>query len=488
MNDLTLTRAQALRRTASAGLGFLAAGRLAPGLLEQSAAAATEPAAVHAYTSRPDLRPPIVSVLHHERGATADGLFFMAPLSGPGSRGAMLMDDTGEIVYFHPTKPIVALNFRTATYRGKPVLTWWEGRTEHGLGDGSHVILDQNYRLVQRLHTGNGHHADLHEFLLTERGTALVTAWEHAEADLRPFGGPSNGVVVNGIVQELELPSGRVLFEWKSLDHVSLAESYAGVGDQFDFFHINSIERLVDGDYLVSARNTWCIYKIDGRSGEVVWRLGGKRNDFAMGPGTVFAWQHDARLHPGNLLSLFDDGGGPTVQPQSKGLVLALDVKRKRALLHRRYTHFPTVHAQALGSMQRQPNGNVLVGWGTAPYFSEYTDGGRVVFDARLPRGGQNYRTLRFPWRGEPHFRPAVTATRHAAGHLLHVSWNGATEVAQWRVESGASPAKLLTQRTVPKTHFETRIAVPRDARAARVTALDKDGSPLRRSKTIRLE
>jgi len=484
MHEATWTREHFLRRAAAAGLGLTAAGRLG---LDLGAAPAAAASGVHAYTARPDLKPPIVSVLHHEQGETADGLIFMAPLSGPGDRGVMLVDESGNVVYFHPTKPVVALNFRAAGYRGNPVLTWWEGKTQHGLGDGTHVILDQTYRVVRRVPTANGHAADLHEFLITDRNTALVTAWAPAEADLRRFGGRKNGVVVNGMFQELELPSGRVLFEWKSMDHIAIGESHAKVGPQFDYFHINSIERLADGHYLVSARNTWGIYKIDGETGKVIWRLGGKRSDFAMGPGTVFAWQHDARLHPGNLLSLFDDGGAPRVQPQSKALVLSLDVKRMRATLHRRYVHHPPAEAHALGSTQVLPNGNVLVGWGTSPFFSEYTGDGKLVYDATLPKGGQNYRTLRFPWVGKPYFPPTVHVTPHAGGSLLHASWNGATEVTHWQLETGASPTKLAVDQKIPRPRFETEISVPAGVGYARVTPLDAGGAPLYRSAALKL-
>jgi hypothetical protein len=479
------TRAQLLRRATAAGIGLATVGGLR---LEQPAAAwaAAQPP-VHAFASRPDLRPPVLSVLHHDREATADGLLFLAPLSGPGARGPMLVDDAGHVVYFHGTRPVVALNFRAATYRGKPVLTWWEGKTEHGLGEGTHVILDSSYRVVRRLPAGNGHPSDLHEFLLTDRNTALVTAWEHVETDLRKLGGKRNGVVVGGIVQELELPSGRVLFEWRSLDHVGLGESHALVGPQFDYFHVNSIERDADGNYLVSARNTWAIYKLDGETGRVLWRLGGKKSDFAMGRGTVFAWQHDARSHPGNLISLFDDGGDPRVQPYSKALVLALDHTRRRATLHRRYVHHPPAVAHALGSTQILPNGNVLVGWGTSPYVSEYTDGGRLVFDATLPEGGQNYRALRFPWTGQPYFRPKAAVASHDGSRVLYASWNGATEVAQWQLESGPSASRLSGGQKVPRRGFETAIAIPAHAKAARAAALDGDGAVLGRSHVVEL-
>jgi hypothetical protein len=283
--------------------------------------------------------------------------------------------------------------------------------------------------------------------------------------------------VVGGIMQELALPSGRVLFEWRSLDHVTIAESHAPFTNRgaYDAFHINSVSLDHDGNYLVSARNTWAVYKIDRGSGEVMWRLGGKKSDFAMGPGTIFAWQHDARRH-GSAdyhLSLFDDGAMPAVQPQSKAMILSLDLKRMRATLHRKYTHHPRVLAWALGSCQVLANGNVLVGWGTSPYITEYAPGGKVLFDARLPRGGENYRALRLPWTGRPTKAPDVIVRRTAGRHHVFVSWNGATEVTHWRLTAPGH------ESSYPRAGFETEMVAPPDVHRVTVTPLDRHGRPL---------
>jgi hypothetical protein len=480
-----------VRRAAGSGAGaLLLGGGGASGRFVESALAAAAPTETHLFRSRPDLVPPILKTVHHDPRTSA-GCLFLAPLSGPGQRGSLLLDRDGEPLWFKPSKPVVALNFRAAVYRGKPVLTWWEGKTERGLGEGTHVILDQSYREVARIPAGGGRPSDLHEFLLTSRGTALVTSWERAPMNLSSIGGPSNGVVVGGIVQELELPSGRVLFEWRSLDHVGVEESHSGFNTKgaYDYFHINSIELDADGNFLISARNTWAIYKIDRGSGNIIWRLGGKKTDFAMGPGTAFAWQHDARHHGASdqLVSLFDDGAAPQVQPQSKALVLALDTKRMRATLHRKYTHAPPVLSHALGSTQILPNGNVLVGWGTAPWLSEYTAGGALVFDAHLPHGGQNYRVLKMPWHGRPTEPPAI-ATRRRGGHgFVYASWNGATEVHSWRLESGVSASSLPTVSATRRIGFETELLAPAGARYAAVVALDGRGRPLGRSRAMKI-
>lgn len=203
-----------------------------------------------------------------------------------------------------------------------------------------------------------------------------------------------------------------------------------------------------------------------------------------MGRGTVFAWQHDAREHAGgSLISVFDDGGQPRVQPQSKGLVLALDERRKRATLHHAYTHHPRMQAHALGSTQLFPNGNALIGWGTESYFTEYGPDGRPIFDAKLPKGGENYRTLRFPWVGRPWFPPRLV---EQAGRLF-VSWNGATEVASWQFRTGARSTSLTPAATVPRAGFETSLPVPSGAAYASAVALDSDGKVLGDSLPLRL-
>ena len=476
------TREQFVRRAAGAGAGLLFLDRLG-----DAGPALAAPDDVHHFFSRPDLRPPRMTVLH--AGATADGDLFVAPSSGPGQRGVLILDNTGDVVWFHSTTPNTAMNFRTGRYHGKPVLTWWEGKAEAGLGRGTHVILDDSYRVVARLPAGGGRQSDLHEFLITPQNTALVTSYEVRSADLSAVGGHAGGKAIGGVVQELALPSGRVLFEWRSLDHVRVDETHAVyTGHPLDYFHVNSIDLTADGNLLISARNTWGVYKVSRKTGEVLWRLGGKRSSFEMGKGTVFAWQHDARHHGNGLISIFDDGAFPQVEPQSRVLVIALDGVRGQARLVRKYTHHPRrIVSKFMGNAQVLGNGNVVVGWGSEPFVTEFTPDGKIVFDGKLPLGGQNYRAFRFPWVGNPVLPPALVAHRRRGRRTLYVSWNGATEIASWQLLVGGRPAGLGPERKVPKRGFETALEAPTGARYAAVAALDRHGKLLGRSKTIRI-
>ena len=490
-DDSRFTREELLRHSARVGGGLLAFGGIGRLLTDGAAFAAGAPTvpkgSVHHFLTRNDLRPPVVTVVHADR--TSDGYLFLAPSSGPGQRGALILDDRGEVVFFHPTTPKTAMNFRAARYHGKPVLTWWEGKATSGLGRGTHVIMDSSYREIARVPAGDGHQSDLHEFVITPHSTALVTSYEVRSADLSPVGGPSSGKVIGGIVQELALPSGRVLFEWHSLDHVAIEETHAGfAGHPLDYFHVNSIDLTEDGNLLVSARNTWGVYKISRRSGEVIWRLGGRKSDFAMGRGTGFAWQHDARHHGSNLVTVFDDGAAPQVQTQSRVLVIRLDAKDKRATLVKRYTHRPNrLVSQFMGNAQLLPNGNVVVGWGNEPYLTEFDEKGAIVFDAKLPRGGQNYRAFRFDWAGHPPIDPAIVAPRGRHGRQVFVSWNGATEVAAWRLLAGNAQHALRSVGAKAKRSFETALDVPAGFKFVGAVALDHRGHEIGRSRTIRV-
>jgi hypothetical protein len=428
-----------------------------------------------AFHSRPDLHAPSVTIVSKTSAATP-GYIFFAPKKKVEQRGPMIVDNDGHVVWFDPLTQ-GATDFRVQRYRGKPVLTWWQGRSVVGIGHGSYVIADDSYRRIATVRAGNGLTGDEHEFLLTPRGTALFTAYNPVPGDLSKVGGPKDGKVLDSILQEVDVASGRVLFEWHSVGHVALGESYwkyrkvKGKWPPYDYFHINSIEVEPNGNLLVSARNTHALYEIDHRSGKVLWRLGGKRSDFGMGPGTVFNWQHDARRLPNGDISVFDDGAFPKLEDHSRALILRADTATKKVTLVKAYVSPDKLLALHQGGMQVLPSGNVFVGWGSEPYFTEFAKDGKVVFDAHFGKNMDSYRAYRFAWTGHPRDKPALVVS----GGKAYVSWNGATQVASWRLVDGSG--KKLGEAT--KTNFETVLSAPKEATVLRAEALDASGHVL---------
>jgi hypothetical protein len=286
-------------------------------------------------------------------------------------------------------------------------------------------------------------------------------------------------------VQEVDIATGKVLFQWRCDEHIGFAESYAPVAPLWDPFHVNSINVASDGNLIVSCRNTWTVYKIERPSGKILWRLGGKKSDFTIGSGAHFEWQHDVTPQPGGRLTVFDNGAGvTTVEKQSRGLLLAVDEQARTVTLTRQFLHSsPRVLASALGSVQILPDGHVFMGWGEAPYASEYLADGTLIYDLKFSGSGtRSYRAFRSAWTGRPSGDPALAVQRSSHGMNLYVSWNGDTEVRQWRVLLGPASGSLSGDAVVPRKGFETTIKVPRQACYVAVAGLDADGQELGRS------
>jgi hypothetical protein len=437
------------------------------------------------WRTRPDLRIPALTVNRNEAGTSTDPIF-IAPYNAPNNAqaGAVIVDNRGEPIWENPLPAgTVTTNFRVQSYRSSPVLTWWEGSIELGHGVGEYVIADTSYATVRRVQAGHGLRGDLHEFVITPRDTALLTSYVVRKANLSSLGGAAAGTIQDAIFQEVDLTDGRVLFEWHSLDHIPLSESYAPVEANWDYFHINSVDLDADGDFLVSARSTHTIYKID-RSGAIVWRLGGKRSSFSMGPGSNFAWQHDARRQPDGTITVFDNGATPAVEKLSRGLVLGVDEHAMSAALLRQYTH-PKLLAGSQGSVQPLPNGNVFVGWGEVGRVSEFHRSGRLLFDAELGSHYECYRAFRLPWSGAPAEQPAIALAGAGPRRTVYASWNGATDVHAWQLLAGSQPEQLQAIATAPAVGFESSLRLPVATGQIAVRALDRVGSTLGQSRTL---
>jgi hypothetical protein len=447
---------------------------------------------VRSFRSRPDLSPPTVEVATQNRD-TAPGYIFVAPKKGAAQNGPMIVDDRGELVWFRPlqNQNEYAMDFKVQHYMGEPVLTWCESKVVAGHGLGEYVILDRTYHETKRVRAGNGYHGDHHEFLLTPHDTALLTIYNPVRWDLSSVGGPKDGVVLDGIVQEIDVESGEVHFEWHSLEHVGVEESYTRADkdqtEPLDYFHINSIDTDYDGNLIVSARKTCTVYKIERKGGEVMWRLGGKRSFFAMGWGTEFRYQHDARRQPDGTITLLNNGSVDLIDP-SCGLVLELDMDRLSTSLARKYAQPARRHVATMGNMQVLPGGNVFIGWGSEPGFSEFGSDGDLLFDASFPPLVESYRAFRFPWSGCPSEAPALVAELGPKGErvTLYASWNGATEVAAWRVLAGPSPAKLRpVGSSALREGFETAITVRTAEPYVGVEARDRSDRVLGTSRAV---
>jgi hypothetical protein len=290
--------------------------------------------------------------------------------------------------------------------------------------------------------------------------------------------------VTDTLYQEVDLRTGLVRREWHALDHISLGDSrassaYASREWPFDYFHLNSVDQQ-GSRTLLSARNTWALYYVDTRSGRVETRIGGRRSSVRQGSGTQTAYQHDAERRPDGSISIFDNGAVPRVHRQSRGMLVAVDGRRHSERLVAQFTHPRRLVSGSQGNMQVLGNGDVFIGWGSEPYFSEFGADGKLLFDAHMHGSYESYRAYRQPWTGAPATAPAV-ALGGAAGspRTVYVSWNGDTRTASWQLLGGASPTELVPLAQGPRTGFETTLTAPAPAAYLALQALDASGNVL---------
>jgi hypothetical protein len=235
------------------------------------------------------------------------------------------------------------------------------------------------------------------------------------------------------------------------------------------------VDKDAEGNYLISARDACAVHKINGTTGEIIWRLGGLRSDFELGPNVKFCFQHHARfVEQGDdeeIISLFDNSAHGTenhrgnevhTHPFSQGKVISVNTATWTANIVQAFQPPDGLLAKSQGSTQLLPNGNALVNWGSEGAMTEFRADGTPIFHAYmdsglLGEGVQNYRAFRYNWTGLPTEEPAIVAEKTHSGTEVFVSWNGDTETAVWRfyaVTDAFGSREFLGETT--RTGFET--------------------------------
>lgn len=473
-----------------------------------------------AFVSRPDLKPPEFDSTRgpawQDEYADSKDYIFLTPdfdTETPSS-AAMIIDVTGELVWMDPSKLHPSDNghfdLRPQQYQGETVLTYFKGPAAVGWGYGDIYLMNDTYHVFTTVTSGGSlppHETDFHDMVITDHDTMLVLAYVKRPVDLSELGGPANGWVHDGVIQEIDIDTAEVLFEWSALDHVPLTDAVLdfdekAAADQdddkpalgthenpFDYFHINSATLDDDGSILASARHTNAVYRIDRDTGELDWILGGVSSDFDLPDEAIFAWQHTAARDTDGTLTIFDNHARNADDDQSsRGLRLDLDEQAMTATMVTEYLPPDDRPAGSMANTQPLKNGNMFIGWGQQPYFSEYTRDGELIYDVchgdacheGTGGGGGSYRAYKGAWSGHPTTDPDVVVQQNDEGvEYVYVSWNGATEVAQWRLIAGPTEAEASEVTVVDKTGFETAIELADPAEYVAVEALDVNGDVL---------
>ncbi|KAK7402446.1 hypothetical protein QQX98_011807 [Neonectria punicea] len=487
------------------------------------------------FRSRPDLSPPRLNITIPATSDISPGFIFVTPYPGreapallPEQPAAYIFRSDGDLVWssLGYLSGFVA-NFQATRYQGKPVLQAFQGtiNIRHGRGHGTLQILDDHYRPVAQIQGLTNKIPSLHELRIVDEKTALVEIYDPVPYDLTPYGGSEEQKwIVDSILQEIDIDTGELIFEVHSLDIASPANSLApllpgaalNAPDAWDYFHLNSIDKDDDGNYLISSRHTSTIFKLSGRDGSIIWKLGGDQSTFQLSPELGFSHQHDARFlnrsADGTIetISLFDNSAWAfglenesqaTLHPHSRALIVQLNHVDNSTTVLQSYASPDHLSAASQGNAQVLANGHVFVNWGQEGAVTEFRADGTPIFNAFLDTGAsvQSYRGFRFEWTGRPREIPAIVALRDGAETGVYVSWNGDTEVALWRFYAKDGDAADATSvrkiGEAQRVSFETAVTISTQSlqdlgTSARIFAagFDKQGTVLARTREVAVQ
>lgn len=387
----------------------------------------------------------------------------------------VILDNEGEPVFY---KRMTALG-TVYDFKKQPDgrLTFYDN-TRKGF-----IILDESYQEVGSFFAGNGYTADVHDLQILPNGNALLMIYDPQPVDMSkivPNGNP-NATVVGLVIQELD-PSNNVVFEWRSWDHFEITDTSVALAvPRVDYVHGNAVELDHDGNLLLSSRNLCEVTKINRQTGEVIWRMGGKKNEFTFLNDDGFFFQHDIRRQANGNITLFDNRA-EQLPVFSRAIEYKIDEVQKTVELVWSHSNSPTTYSRVMGNAQRLPNGNTLIGWGSGyPTLTEVTPDGGFAFELALSKPYLTYRAFRFPWEGLPLWKPDLVVEASAMHKTLYFSWNGATNTSAYKVFAGNEPNALTEVGQVTKTGFETVYTVddPQDQYAYfQVVPVDTQGNP----------
>ncbi|MFT7611328.1 MAG: hypothetical protein ACI9J3_000271 [Parvicellaceae bacterium] len=290
------------------------------------------------------------------------------------------------------------------------------------------ALIDTNFTVQEEFTNVSSDYLDGHDFKRLSDGNFALLGVSDSLFDLSAYtfnGSPgSASTICRCNTVEIVDISNNLIWDWNSCNYLHPSEGYDHYGyniSSYDYAHINSVFEDDDGHLILSFRHMNSVVKISRTTGNVIWRLGGKLNDFTFTNDVGFTGQHNAERRPSGRISVFDNGQMSGPPEFSRGLEYVIDTSTWSATLVDDFQYSPTTFGSALGSNYRL-DGSKVINYGMLyrpePSFVVVDSLNQVQATAYFPDSVMNYRVQPF----HPGFefdRPTVTCLDSAGTTFL---------------------------------------------------------------------
>ena len=431
--------------------------------------------------SVPDDFPTITT---HERGATAPGLIFFGSNFREDGTGNYL------IACRNDGTPYMYKRFENVGNSANFVLQSTGVLSAYFFGPSTHFVLDRQLNIIDVYNPGHGYLGDDHELQILENGHTLMISEQHVNIDLSRLipGGRTNAIVQINMFQEFDSDK-NVIFEWRTWDHYDMqdAEGVNLTGGNIDYIHMNSVSLDYDGHYIISARHLNEATKIDRETGEIMWRLGGKNNQFEfLNEKTAFSYQHHFRAVPDqpDHYTLFDNGNLRN-DKFSRAVEYKLDTGNMTAEKVWEYRYTPDRYSSMMGNVQRLSNGNTFIDWSTTGLVKacEVSKDGTLLFDV-FSYGASTYRSYRFEFQ-EVFNAPYLIIENHGA--LVNLIFNkfGDPDVDRYQIYHKIGSDPFMLQDSTKNTWYQINHPENNQSHSYYITAISRSGVESTASDTL---
>ncbi len=356
--------------------------------------------------------------------------------------------------------------------------------------EGFYVLMNEHFTEIDTFRAARGFRTDSHELLLLDNGHALMVCEEDRKMDMskRVSGGKKNATVVGNHIQEVD-SDGNLYWEWECWDYLN-PEDATEVdikSGHIDYVHLNSIAIDYDGHYVLSFRSLAEVAKINSKTGEFIWRFGGKHNEFEIiNEDRGISAQHHIMPVPGkpDHYTIYDNGNSHSPR-YTRAVEFKLDPEKKTAERVWQYRYDKVNFASMMGSVQRLPNGNTYIDWSAWPPLRacEVDADNNLVFEMEV-QGVSSYRSRRYDWEGMM-LKPYVLIENRYDGIVLIFNKFGDENVDHYVVYGGKNPNDLVAMDTTSNTYTKLADLDNENRYYFKVRAVGKDGQKSDFSETV---